>query len=257
MNIMYVITHKNIKKKLPYGYRYLQVNTLKNGNFGMDFNDAQSEDNISDKNFSFCELTGLYSIWKTNANLYENVGLSHYRRFFYKPYKIRWSVYKISNLDRMLKKHDIILPFVANMKKNHKKLSIYEHYCQNHYKKDIDTIIEIVKKKYPSYNETLNDFLSNNKICFLNMFYTSKKIIDKYCEWLFPVLFEAERCIDISQYDDYQKRIYGFISERLFNVWVIKNNLRIKYLPVINVETTNIKSRLKDIAKTFLHNKLI
>ena len=108
MDIMFVITHKNNKIPLPDGYKYLQVNTLKNGNYGMDYNDEQFADNISYKNYSFCELTGLYSIWKNDSNLYKNIGLSHYRRFFYKPYKFNNFIYKISDLNLYLKKYDII-----------------------------------------------------------------------------------------------------------------------------------------------------
>ena len=38
-------------------------------------------DNISSKNPYFCELTGLYWLWK-NYPGQENIGICHYRRFF-------------------------------------------------------------------------------------------------------------------------------------------------------------------------------
>lgn len=34
-------------------------------------------------------------------------------------------------------------------------------------------------------------------------------------------------------YNDYQKRIYGFLAERLLNVYVKKNNLKIYQMGVI------------------------
>lgn len=75
------------------------------------------------------------------------------------------------------------------------------------------------------------------------MFISRKKVFDDYYKWLFDILFEAEKIIDISNYDNYNKRVYGFLSERLFNVWIEKNkdNLKIKEMPVYNSEEKIIK----------------
>ena len=59
-------------------------------------------------------------------------------------------------------------------------------------------------------------------------------------EWIFGILSEVEKQIDIDNYDDYQKRVFGFLSERLFNVWIKKNNLKIKHLNVENIEGENL-----------------
>ena len=57
--------------------------------------------------------------------------------------------------------------------------------------------------------------------------------MDQYCEWLFDILKKLESKVDISDYDNYQQRIYGFLAERLLNVYCKHNKLKIKYLPVI------------------------
>jgi hypothetical protein len=60
------------------------------------------------------------------------------------------------------------------------------------------------------------------------MIITRKEIFDKYCEWLFLILFEVEKRTDISCYDTYQARIYGYLSERLLRVWLLNQPLRVK-----------------------------
>ena len=55
-------------------------------------------------------------------------------------------------------------------------------------------------------------------------------------EWLFPILFELERATDLSGYSKEEARIYGYLSEILLNVWVKKNNLKVKYISIVNSE---------------------
>ena len=69
------------------------------------------------------------------------------------------------------------------------------------------------------------------------MFISKKEIFNDYYKWLFDILLELENRVDITNYSDYDKRIYGFLSERLFRVWLEKNNnLKIKEMPVYNTE---------------------
>ena len=53
---------------------------------------------------------------------------------------------------------------------------------------------------------------------------------------VFSIFDELEPMVDLSEYNDYQKRIYGFISERLLNVWVRQNELKVCELGVVNTE---------------------
>uniref|UniRef100_UPI001F4FC212 DUF4422 domain-containing protein n=1 Tax=Rosenbergiella metrosideri TaxID=2921185 RepID=UPI001F4FC212 len=75
-----------------------------------------------------------------------------------------------------------------------------------------------------------------------NMFIMKSSIFDEYCSWVFPIILELHSRIDTTPYDAYQKRVIGFLAERLFNVWIEynKNRFRIKYLNVLNTEGENL-----------------
>ena len=47
----------------------------------------------------------------------------------------------------------------------------------------------------------------------MNIFIAKSEWVNKYCEWLFSILFEVEKNISISD-DNYQKRVFGFLSRR-------------------------------------------
>ena len=89
-----------------------------------------SGENISEKNKQFCELTGLYWIWKNAPEDY--VGLVHYRRHFLLP--DNW-------LERMTANRvDVILPvplYVAP--------SIAENYKERHIASDWEYVMEYFK----------------------------------------------------------------------------------------------------------------
>ena len=64
-------------------------------------------------------------------------------------------------------------------------------------------------------------------------------IRDRYCTWLFDILFELENRIDISSYNTYESRVFGFMAERLFNVWLEKQDIKKHELPVVFLENIN------------------
>ena len=241
-----VATHKQYQFPQEKLYTPIHVGkTLSKLDFGYLSDDTK--ENISNKNRNYCELTALYWAWKNDFfETYNYVGLVHYRRYF--SGELLFNNSKILSdleIDSYLSSYDIILP----SKRNYYIESVRSHYNNAHYKKDLDTLEDIIKTLSPEYLEAFENVMQHKKLHLFNMFVMQKKEFDLYMSWLFMILFELEKRIDITTYDSYQARLFGFLSERLLNVWVIKNNLRIKELKVANLEGENLALKAYGLLK--------
>ena len=240
----FVITHKEINLKFDDKIKLLvgAINKDKSKYKGYLFDDG-IKDNISCKNQSYCELTGLYYIWKNNSA--DFVSLEHYRRFFSKPIRglfCKHNVLSTKEQLNLLEKYDILLPKKAKFGKD----TIYSYYCKKHFKKDIDNLRNILIKLFPDYLKYFDEAMNCNYMYPFNMFIMRKDILNEYCNFIFSLLFELEKITDISNYDNYQKRIFGFLSERLMNVFVLAHqSLKVKELFVVYTEQSNFKNFCK------------
>ncbi len=219
--------------------------------------DDQGE-NISLKNKTYCELTGLYWAWK-NLQV-EYLGLCHYRRFF--NFKIKnnnqiTESYLIDNKNDFIFNEsffggaDIILP-------KHKRYaeSIGLFYRRSHIPEDLDVLRTVVKEHFSTYLTAFDKVMDGNTLYPYNMFICKKTVADDYMAWLFRVLEIVEQKIQISHYP-YQSRVLGFMSERLLNVYVEKNKLKIKEVPVSFVTTDPVsESPVKELIKDGIKNLL-
>jgi len=221
-------------------------------------------DNIAHKNQTYGELTALYWLWKHLDNFeVDYIGLCHYRRYFvdynvriknkflYKKIKTdpssvyveslcsstydRISSPKLGNhIVQILQDVDILLPkkLVHELKPGI-SLSIKDHYIYHHIKEDWFLMREAVLKLYPEFKEGFDTFFedSDSMFCY-NMMVSSKSIFSDYCAWLFPIITELEKTVKLSDYP-YQRRIFGFFSERLLNLYVYSKNLKVAELPVL------------------------
>jgi hypothetical protein len=148
-----------------------------------------------------------------------------------------------------LEKNDIILAKQSVFEK-----SLLEQYAEKHYIEDYICLRDIIHETCPEYEGSfLQFFRENNKISLYCIFISGYEIFNKYFEWLFPILFEAEKRINISEYDGYQRRVLAFLSERLLNVYVNHNKLNVIYEPVYFIEPSKIKI-IKIILKKAVKN---
>lgn len=198
-------------------------------------------ENISDKNPHYCELTAHYWAWK-NLKC-DIIGLNHYRRFFdfYRPFPsfspdrsfinadfFFEKEYKFPNLTKMLQKYDIILP-----PKRHYPYNVATQYSIFHIVNDLNIVRETIQDITPDYLTAFDHLMQKeNAYSGYNMFITRWEIFSDYSKWLFDILFAVEKKVKLSNYAD-QARIFGYISERLINVYCMKNKLKIKYTPII------------------------
>ena len=233
---IFIATHKKFINRTNSSYIPLYVG--KSNKEDLQYLGDDTGDNISSKNANYCELTGLYWMWK-NIEV-EYIGLCHYRRYFVNAFGFHL---KESTVLELLKHYDMILP---NKYKGTNSLR-YE-YGKAHCINDLEILRSIVEKKYPDYLNDFDKIMARDYGYYFNMFISNKELTNQYCEWLFSILFELEGIIDISNYDSYQQRVFGFLSERLMNVWLEHNNLKIKEFPVRDLGKFNfIKFHLRNI----------
>ena len=89
-----------------------------------------------------------------------------------------------------------------------------------------------------------------------NMFVMRKDYFDEYCDWLFTILFELEKRIDISNYTTMEARVFGFISELLLDVWLETKQVKCKEVNVSFMERQNwIKKGTLFLKRKFISRK--
>lgn len=239
---VFVMTHKKFPEPPEQVYVPMQVGKADAEDLGYLGDDT--EDNISKSNIFYGELTGLYWVWKNFHNA-DNVGICHYRRYFLDQDQ---RLLTEEDYERILSEYDII---VSN--RAYADGSYLEYYSEGHNVNDLLVTGEVLKEKYPEYYPFFKQAIDENIYFFGNLMVTSKEKFDAYATWLFDILFEVEKRIDVSDYDLYNQRVYGFLSEQLLKVWIDKNQLKI-YEGIVGItaekaETVEFKLAISQLLK--------
>ena len=232
-----VIVATHVASEMPTDELYLPLHVGAEGKEPLSYIGDNTGDNISTKNKTFCELTGLYWAWKNLPDDY--VGLVHYRRYFVlssargkKPFS---RVLTSEQAKELLAGRDGILP-----KPRHYFIeSLYSHYQHTCYIEPLDTAREIIAEKYPSYVSAFDRLKKRSSAHMFNMFILRRDHLDAYCSWLFDILFELEKRVDTSRYTPFHARFFGRVSELLFNVWLEQNPLDCAIVPILHTEKVN------------------
>ncbi|OZG51412.1 DUF4422 domain-containing protein [Pseudoscardovia suis] len=197
-------------------------------------------DSISEKNKSYCELTGQYWAWKnTDADYY---GFLHYRRYFnftehelpihHEPFifgdvvfehnddaTLRQIGFEEENMRKVIEAHDFIAPTPIETPDH---ATVYEQYCTSvgHHIEDLDTCLAIIRTDFPQIWRSAKKYLSQTKVYACNMFVMRKDLFNDYCNFLFSVLAKHEQLRDISHYTAVGRRVSGYLGERLCGIYL-------------------------------------
>jgi hypothetical protein len=227
-----IATHKPYR--MPDDAVYLPLHVGKEGKRNIGFAGDDTGENISAKNYNYCELTGLYWAWKNLVDA-DVIGLVHYRRHFAsqenKHCKKWQKILTGAEIEKLMSEYDIIVP----SKRNYFIETNESQYIHAHPKEDWEKMLVLVREYTPEYSLNLDKMRKSTSGHKFNMCIMKRDALDNYCSWLFPILGKIEE----SQLE--KSRILGHISERMFDVWLYSNKdkYKIKENPVQFMEKQN------------------
>ena len=246
--IIIIATHKPYWMPEDPVYFPLQVGKIGKPDLGFEGDDTGI--NISAKNPYYCELTGLYWAWKNLKADY--IGLVHYRRHFsdggHRGDK-KMHVIHGEAFERMLTSYPVLLP----QKRHYWIETNYSQYAHAHHAVDLDLTRRILEEKFQGYVKGFDRVMKRTSGHRFNMFVMRSDILGEYCSWLFEILFTLEQRIDISTYTANDQRVFGFVGERLLDVWLEQNEIRSKDIPYVFMEKQNWVKKGSD----FMRRKLL
>lgn len=249
---IYILGHKPI----DYGvndnalYSFLQVG---NREQFTALKDSQGE-NIAKWNPIFAESTGTYWIAHNAPKTLKYVGQVQYRR--------RMMFDEGENFDNIFNSYDAICAEPLFM-----RTSVYNQLAFCHNGKVAAAMEQAVKELYPEMAESFDKYLKNSGILFYsNSFVTRRVDFDRYVEFMSKTIFRAFEILGCKSVEDvqrfvqgeieagrtpntngmkadkdafkYQCQLGGFMSERLWTLWVQHSFApeRIKIVPWVKFE---------------------
>lgn len=175
-------------------------------------------DNIDFFNPYFCELTGLYYMWKHDDG--DIVGLEHYRRYLSADGR---NPIGEPEIIRRLSKADAICSVVNYGSRPIK--SYFQARGDEFYGWMLKYIswLSVVDKDYG--NRCLR-YMSGNRHVLGNIFISRRELLDEYAQFLFGTLIPFHDC-EVRLGRRPYPRIFGYLSEFLFGCWLESHGKRI------------------------------
>lgn len=235
-----IATHKKFNEPKDTNL-YLPVYVGAEGKDDLGYQKDNEGDNISKLNPYFCELTGIYWAWKNLDADY--IGLVHYRRFFTTKKKTFDNSIQIddvilsqNDVSKLIEHYDVIVP----SKRKYYIETLYSHYAHTFDYTHLDLAREIIAKNSPDYLTAFDTVMKQRSGYMFNMFIMQKALLNEYCEWLFPTLQTMYEKMDLSSYTAFEARLFGRVSEILFNVWLNYKNISPREVPFMYMEKVDL-----------------
>lgn len=213
---IFTMTHKKFQE--PEDSIYVPLHVGRAGKADLGYLGDDAGDTISGWNHYYGELTGVYWVWK-NEKEADVIGICHYRRYFLNGQR---ELMNQQEYEKVLKDYDIIVSNEAEADTNY-----LDYFGEAHNAKDLLTVGEVIAEKYPEYSPYFQSAMEGNTYYYGNLMVTSRKLFEDYAKWLFDILFEVEKRIDVDSYDLYNQRVFGFLSEQMVKIWIQKNGLKV------------------------------
>ena len=283
MNLKIFLTYHNNSKKIQNDiFKPIHVGAeIASQHVVHNLSDMYSDNrglNISEKNKTYCELTAQYWAWK-NYEKIDNpdyVGFMHYRRHFLfdknlpeinilgcrefdnldDDYKQKIGFFDSSLIENIVSKYDCIVgekvdfTKFADFAQNKADFNSRWAYCTNKglHEKDYDYMLNSIKKHFPEYGYIVDKFDKLTYNYWYNMFIMKKDLFFRYQNFLFTILEDCEKNMDMTYYDSQGVRTLGYLGERLLTIFVLKlqeeNNVYIKEVPISFVKNTTAQEEL-------------
>ena len=185
-------------------------------------------DNIDRLNKWYCELTGLYHLWKNTDAGY--IGLEHYRRFFasLKHEKQRMG---IEEAQEILEKHDIIVT-----EYHHGPRYTALQWFKDSSRNGISYIVYLQKFLEVLSEEDrvgFSEYLNRHSLIQCNMFIGKRPVIDRWCRFIFDTLSKYDK---ICPPTENNIRMNGYLSEHIFGYWLEKEKVPYYRVPKVEIE---------------------
>lgn len=167
-------------------------------------------DNIDHLNPWYCELTGLYYMWKHDED--DIVGLEHYRRYLTVD---GWTPIRRQEAENYLKKYDVLC-----VKVNYPYTGIKDYLIKNRKAEATNSYIALLATMYGrGYADHCIRYLNGHEHVLGNMFVAKRETANKYCEFLFKSMYTWFR-LQQKMGIPVDGRIVGYISEFLYGAYI-------------------------------------
>ena len=224
-------------------------------------------DNISAKNPLFCELTLQYWVWKNRMDA-DYIGFLHYRRQLnfnpagasipldewgnqnfrtLAPETIEDCGLRDDAIRRAVTGTDVVTvkPWNVVFKDSANNYDHYAHSDPKLHIADYDRALAILKERHPDYAPDADAYNRAETGYYTNIFIMRRDIFARYMEYLFGILFELEKDLDLTDYSVQEQRVFGYVSEWLFGIFLThlrrtEPGLRIKELPRTFIADTDV-----------------